>query len=123
MEDHTSALGRPFQPMSGDVYRLGTAASVQFGFRPILFRVIKVKVKPGDTYDGWVWLDGYELNEQGNAVERRSVFVRLAGLVPVHREGVRSRPVVASGRNQRQMQPGKPARPGVPGARVVSNRS
>jgi hypothetical protein len=53
------------------------AASVQFT-APLLFRVIRVHDWP--TYDGWIWLDGYELNAVGDAVERRSIFVRINGL-------------------------------------------
>ena len=64
-------------PRSGDVLHLTRAASVQFA-EPILFRVIRVHDWP--TYYGWVWLDGYELNSAGDAVERRSIFVQLSGL-------------------------------------------
>ncbi len=65
-------------PHSGEVVRVGAAASVQFGPRPILFRVIRVL--DVETYDGWVWLDGYELNDAGDAVDRRSIFVMVHGL-------------------------------------------
>jgi hypothetical protein len=69
-------------PKSGDVVHLARAASVQFdGNRAILFRVIRVHDWP--TYDGWVWLDGYQLNTVGDAVERRSVFVQIDGLRPL----------------------------------------
>ena len=64
-------------PRSGDVLHLTRAASVQF-VRPILFRVIRLLDWP--TYDGWIWVDGYELNATGDAVSRRSVFVQAAGL-------------------------------------------
>ncbi|MFE9689903.1 hypothetical protein [Micromonospora sp. NPDC005806] len=64
-------------PRSGDVLRVTRAASVQF-LRPIMFRVIRVLDRP--TYDGWLWLDGYELNAAGDAVNRRSIFVQQAGL-------------------------------------------
>lgn len=64
---------------AGEVYRVGREASVQFGPRPILFRVIREH--QWDTYDGWVWLDGYELNTAGDAVTRRSIFVQRGGLV------------------------------------------
>jgi hypothetical protein len=64
-------------PRSGDVLRVTRAASVQF-IEPLLFRVIRVHDWP--TYDGWVWLDGYELNASGDAVERRSIFVQVDGL-------------------------------------------
>jgi hypothetical protein len=68
-------------PRSGDVLHVARAASVQFA-EPILFRVIRVHDWP--TYDGWIWLDGYELNCTGDAVSRRSIFVQLAGLRQVH---------------------------------------
>ncbi|MEV4480053.1 hypothetical protein AB0K04_13595 [Micromonospora coxensis] len=64
-------------PRSGDVLHVTRAASVQF-LRPITFRVIRVLDWP--TYDGWLWLDGYELNASGDAVNRRSIFVQQAGL-------------------------------------------
>ena len=64
-------------PRSGDVLHVTRAASVQF-MDPLLFRVIRVHDWP--TYDGWVWLDGYELNAAGDAVERRSIFVQVSGL-------------------------------------------
>ena len=44
-----------------------------------MFRVIRVLDWP--TYDGWLWLDGYELNAAGDAVNRRSIFVQSEGLV------------------------------------------
>lgn len=64
-------------PRSGDVIHVTKAASVQFA-APMLFRVIRVHDWP--TYDGWIWLDGYELNASGDAVERRSIFVQVNGL-------------------------------------------
>ena len=66
-------------PRSGDVLRVTRAASVQFT-TPMLFRVIRVH--DWSTYNGWAWLDGYELNSVGDAVERRSIFVQLEGLQP-----------------------------------------
>jgi hypothetical protein len=62
----------------GDMMQFGAAASVQFAARPILFRLIRVL--PHTTYEGWVWLDGYEMNEAGDAVERREVFVQWIGI-------------------------------------------
>lgn len=64
-------------PRSGDVIHVTKAASVQFS-APMLFRVIRVHDWP--TYEGWIWLDGYELNAAGDAVERRSIFVQVQGL-------------------------------------------
>lgn len=66
-------------PRSGDVLCVTREASVQFT-RPVYFRVIRVH--EWATYHGWAWLDGYELNSAGDAVERRSIFVQLAGLRP-----------------------------------------
>lgn len=62
---------------AGDVLHVTREASVQFT-RPMMFRVIRVHDWP--TYDGWIWLDGYQLNAAGDAVERRSIFVQTAGL-------------------------------------------
>jgi hypothetical protein len=44
----------------------------------ITFRVIKVD--PAATYEGWMWLDGYQLDPSGTAVDRRQFFVQHAGL-------------------------------------------
>ncbi|GAA2185238.1 hypothetical protein [Micromonospora lupini] len=62
---------------AGDVVHLTRAASVQF-MRPIVVRVIRELDWP--TYDGWVWLDGYELSAAGDAVSRRSLYVRREGV-------------------------------------------
>jgi hypothetical protein len=64
-------------PRSGDVLRVTKAASVQFT-EPMLFRVIRVH--DWQTYDGWAWLDGYQLDSSGDAIERRSIFVLIEGL-------------------------------------------
>ncbi|GAB3970041.1 hypothetical protein GCM10027615_25590 [Plantactinospora veratri] len=70
-------------PRPGMVVRVGAAASVQFGGqRALLFRVTQVSKKP--TYHGWCWLTGYSLDEYGNAVRRREIYVQLAGLQPAH---------------------------------------
>ncbi|MFI6067149.1 hypothetical protein ACIA47_18105 [Micromonospora sp. NPDC051227] len=62
---------------AGDVLIVDRAASVQFT-RPIRLRLIRVL--DWITYDGWVWLDGYELDSRGDALARRSIFVMKAGL-------------------------------------------
>lgn len=67
-------------PRSGDVLQVTRAASVQF-VKPIYFRVIRVLDEP--TYSGWAWLEGYELNTVGEAVDRRKIFVRPDGLLQV----------------------------------------
>ena len=68
-------------PKAGDLVVVGRAASVQF-VTPITCRVIRVL--DWITYDGWCWLDVYQLDAKGDAVARRSIFVQPAGLV-VHR--------------------------------------
>ena len=78
-------------PSTGEVLRITRDASVQFQFRPILFRVIRVD--ENTTVWGWVWLDGYELSEAGDATERRTIFVQLAGLHPA----VMNRPQTPAG--------------------------
>ena len=75
----SAGTGVDVLPRSGDVLRVTRAASVQFA-TPMLFRVIRVH--DWSTYNGWAWLDGYELNGVGDAVERRSIFVQLDGLLP-----------------------------------------
>jgi hypothetical protein len=69
------------QPKPGDVVFIGRDASVQFdGDRAFNFRIIRVDDR--QTYTGWVWLHGYQLGPRGAAVERRWIFVQLAGLRP-----------------------------------------
>jgi len=66
-------------PQPGDVLLVDGAASVQFqGDRALTFRVIRVD--PRRTYDGWLWIDGYVLGPNGDAIERRVIFVRRDGL-------------------------------------------
>ncbi|WP_433351305.1 hypothetical protein [Micromonospora sp. CA-111912] len=69
-------------PKAGDLVHVTSAASVQF-VRPIMFRVIRAL--DWITYDGWIWLDGYEIDAEGDAVARRSIFVQPAGLVMLRR--------------------------------------
>ncbi|MGC5030462.1 hypothetical protein [Micromonospora sp. DT229] len=74
----------PQLPEAGDLVHVTRAASVQF-IKPIMFRVIRVLDDwTRTTYDGWCWLDGYELNAKGDAVARRSIFVQPAGLQTQH---------------------------------------
>ncbi|MEV4515604.1 hypothetical protein AB0K00_42430 [Dactylosporangium sp. NPDC049525] len=66
---------------AGVVVQIGAAAGVQFaGGRGFAFRVIR----PQDwaTCTGHVWLDGYQVNTAGAAVQRRSIFVLIDGLLP-----------------------------------------
>lgn len=69
-------------PAVGDVLHVTKDASVQFITRSILFRVIRVmEDQTRRTFAGWMWLEGYEIdNVTGDAVERRQIFVQVAGL-------------------------------------------
>ncbi|WDZ86213.1 hypothetical protein [Micromonospora cathayae] len=62
---------------AGDLIHVTTAASVQFR-TPIMFRLIRVLDRP--TFDGWLWLDGYQTNDAGDATARRQIFVQPTGL-------------------------------------------
>lgn len=75
---------------AGDIVHITREASVQF-LKPMMFRVIRIHDWP--TYDGWMWLDGYQLNSAGDAVERRSIFVREAGLKMMQTGRTGGRPV------------------------------
>ncbi|MEU1754430.1 hypothetical protein ABZ436_17415 [Micromonospora matsumotoense] len=63
---------------AGDLLHLTRDASVQFS-RPITVRVIRV-LTDRHTYDGWVWIDAYQLNGVGDAVRRRTLFLMPAGV-------------------------------------------
>ncbi|GAB3148523.1 hypothetical protein GCM10027290_33370 [Micromonospora sonneratiae] len=81
VEEHGRTWPRPQPrpPEPGDELWIGRPASVQFaGQPPFVFRVISIDPRP--TYRGWAWITGYQLDEQGNAVDKREIFVRLAGL-------------------------------------------
>ncbi|MGW0502327.1 hypothetical protein [Micromonospora sp. NPDC003241] len=83
-------------PHAGDLLLIGPQASVQFR-RPILFRVIRVFLT-WTTYDGWIWLEGCQIDMRGEAVTRRAVFVQTAGLcsaptrLPIQGPGRRTMP-------------------------------
>lgn len=65
-------------------------ASVQFG-EPLLYRLIRVLQPDTERAPvGWVWLDGYQLDpDSGDAVDRRQLFVQVAGLRVAERVGGR----------------------------------
>lgn len=63
----------------GDLLLIGEACSVQFaGDRALRLRLVSVDRRP--TYQGWVWLTGYVVNDKGVAVDKREVFVQQAGV-------------------------------------------
>ena len=71
-------------PEPGEIVLLGAAASVQFGGdRATLLRVTRIDKRP--TYDGWIWLSGYELDRRGSAISKRDVFVQIDGIKYRHK--------------------------------------
>ncbi|MFD1084547.1 hypothetical protein [Micromonospora andamanensis] len=83
-EDGTSRV-RP------GVYLLTRAASPQFA-TPIVVRVIRERTDRS-SYDGWAWIEVYQLDSRGEAVDRRELYVRPDGMrqvpPPRHRTSVR----------------------------------
>lgn len=74
------ARGPVAPPRRAPGYRdiwLGQRASVQFA-APVRFRV--VSVEPATTCDGWVWVRGYQLGDDGLAAAQRTVFIRESAL-------------------------------------------
>lgn len=69
----------PWRPKAGDVLHITRAASVQFR-DDFLFSV--TKVPDLSTYDGWMWLEGYQIGHNGAAVNKRQIFVQTAGIQP-----------------------------------------
>jgi hypothetical protein len=65
---------------SGETVYVGAAASVQFaGERALYLRITKVH-DDWHTYDGWAWISGYVLDQRGQAIEQRTLYVRHEGL-------------------------------------------
>lgn len=84
MNSAATGTARPASPPrqaplveAGHVLHITRAASVQF-VKPLFFRVIRPL--DWDTYHGWLWLDGYELNRHGEAIDRRTIYVQRSGL-------------------------------------------
>jgi hypothetical protein len=72
----------PLRP--GQTVFVGRPASVQFdGPAGFNFRIIRIDDQP--TYDGWTWLDGYQLHTTDIAIQRRTIFIQPAGLRPPRR--------------------------------------
>ncbi|XTZ14292.1 hypothetical protein ACQSSU_22730 [Micromonospora echinospora] len=104
-------------PRAGDLVLVTRAASVQF-VTPIMFRVIRVLDRV--TFDGWIWLDGYQLDRKGEAVTRRSIFVQPAGLRMQQRPPTPRRPATLPTVRRNRGHAGLP--PAVPQPRTTPAR-
>lgn len=91
-------------PKVGDILFVGKRASVQFaGDRQITFRVTGL---PGwVTYDGWIWLSGYTLDDKFEALDKRTIFVQKAGLQAISLWSGKPKSI------QIKKRPGKPPAP------------
>ncbi len=95
---------------AGDLFEVTARASVQFTVRPIVFRLIRVLDRA--TFDGWIWLDGYQLDAKGDAVARRAIFVQPAGLRRLTEVSApRPRRAPNSGRHTPPVPPGRSGLP------------
>jgi hypothetical protein len=62
------------------VIGVGAAASVQFGGgRKLVLRVVAVDTRP--AYYGFAWVTGYVVDREGEAIDKREIYVQVAGLV------------------------------------------
>lgn len=60
-----------------------------------------IRVLDWSTYDGWLWLEGYQLNDSGDAMFSRCLYVRCDGIeLCSAANGSGSRPPRISGHNQ-----------------------
>ncbi len=64
---------------TGGVYWLGPEAGVPFNFRSWYIRVVSCSTA-GSTPEGMIWIEGYELTDRGDAVDRREVLAILNGV-------------------------------------------
>lgn len=70
----------PNQLRAGQIVHIGPACSPQFADnRHIRLRVISWE-HSWSTPHGWIHLSGYQLDDQGRPVEKRTVFVQHDGL-------------------------------------------
>jgi hypothetical protein len=86
----------------GHPYRLTRAASPQFG-APIVVRVIRVlRDLTEAAAPGWAWVDVYQLNGSGDAVERRALYFQPAAAQVVGDDEFTPRPEPAGRRGVRR---------------------
>ncbi|MEU7617563.1 hypothetical protein AB0B27_15950 [Micromonospora rifamycinica] len=93
---------------AGDLLHLTRDASVQFS-RPITVRVIRVRTD-WHTYDGWVWIDAYQLDAAGDAVRRRTLYLMPSGARRLTPQPGPTAPQPRTGRNAARPEPAVPRR-------------
>jgi hypothetical protein len=57
----------------GGVYHIGRGCGVPYEWAPIVLRIIRVENV--DPWNGRAWIHGYQLNQAGDAVEHREIYV------------------------------------------------
>lgn len=63
----------------GTVVAIGGECGLQFsGGRALRLRLVSTDTR--STHEAWMWLTGYVLGPRGEAVARRELYVRWAGL-------------------------------------------
>lgn len=78
----------PRLPVTGEVVAITGACSVQFAGQHFLMRIIHT-FSNWSTPEGWVWLTGYVLDKDMQALHRRELLVQVAGLSFVARPSTR----------------------------------
>lgn len=90
-------MDEPRLPVCGETVR-----ALALGLRWIRLRVTSATVS-GSTPDGWIWLHGYELDHDGQAICRRTCFAPADSISyltpPATRADNRARIVRAARRN------------------------
>jgi hypothetical protein len=82
------------------VYLLTREASPQFA-KPITVRVIRERTDLL-IYHGWTWIEVYQLDARGGAIDRRELYVRPAGMRPTQTPSAERRaPVRRNARTSR----------------------
>ncbi len=107
-------------PAPSDKVLINRDVSVQFR-KPFVFAVIRVE--PWATYDGWAWITGYQLDDNGVSVDRRTLFVQPDKLMKVGQFPDPARIRAAAVRNAAGARRTTPSRPPRGGTQTPRQRS
>jgi hypothetical protein len=101
--------------LRGHTVHIGADCGVQFASgRDLTLRV--TVTEDSKSWDGIAWITGYVLNHAGQAIERREVYVIVAGLTILATPAPPAPPVPRPARNSRPMVP----RPRTPSDTTVT---